>query len=109
VPFDPGRDAWHAPAQCVHAAGYVAALIACVLACGWPVPEDLDAGTGGPLLKVACLVDHQHQRPGPRPRLHAGEPARDPPHQVIELFPPPGRVYAEPSGHRQIVMCPHKP
>lgn len=41
VPFDPGRDAWHAPTQCVHAAGYVAALIACVLACGWPVPEDL--------------------------------------------------------------------
>jgi hypothetical protein len=41
VPFDPGRDAWHAPTQCVHAAGYTAALIACVLACGWPVPEDL--------------------------------------------------------------------
>jgi hypothetical protein len=41
VPFDPGRDAWHAPTQCVHAAGYAAALIACVLACGWPVPEDL--------------------------------------------------------------------
>lgn len=41
VPFDPGQDAWHAPTQCVHAAGYVAALIACVLACGWPVPEDL--------------------------------------------------------------------
>jgi hypothetical protein len=39
VPFDPGRDAWHAPAQCVHAAGYVAALIACVLACGWPGPK----------------------------------------------------------------------
>ncbi len=39
VPFDPGRDAWHAPAQCVHAAGYVAALIACVLACGWQVAE----------------------------------------------------------------------
>jgi len=41
VPFDPARDAWHAPTQCVHDAGYVAALIACVLACGWPVPEDL--------------------------------------------------------------------
>jgi hypothetical protein len=41
VPFDPGRDAWHAPTQCVHDAGYVAALITCVLACGWLVPEDL--------------------------------------------------------------------
>ena len=41
VPFDPAQDAWHAPTQCVHDAGYVTALIACVLACGWPVPEDL--------------------------------------------------------------------
>lgn len=41
VPCDPGRDAWHAPTQCVHAAGYAAALIACVLACDWAVPEDL--------------------------------------------------------------------
>jgi hypothetical protein len=41
VPVDPDRDAWHAPAQFVHAAGYVAALTACVLACCWPVPEDL--------------------------------------------------------------------
>jgi hypothetical protein len=64
VPFDPGRDAWHAPAQCVHAAGYVAALIACVLACGWPVPEDLaemwnwfEAGhwpSGLPMSSVTC-------------------------------------------------------
>jgi hypothetical protein len=41
VPFDPARDAWHAPTQCVHDAGYVAALVGCVLTCGWPVPEDL--------------------------------------------------------------------
>ena len=41
VPLDPGGDAWHAPTQCVRDAGYVAALIACVLACGWPVPDDL--------------------------------------------------------------------
>lgn len=41
VPFDPGGDAWNAPTQCVHAAGYVAALIACVLARGWPVLDDL--------------------------------------------------------------------
>jgi hypothetical protein len=41
VPFDPGQDAWHAPAQCVHDAGYAAALVACVLVCGWPVPDDL--------------------------------------------------------------------
>jgi hypothetical protein len=41
VPFDAGRDAWHAPTQCVYEAGYVAALIGCVLACRWPVPDDL--------------------------------------------------------------------
>ncbi len=40
VRFDPDRD-WHAPTQCVYVAGYVAVLIACVLACGWPVPDDL--------------------------------------------------------------------
>ncbi len=39
--FDPERDAWHGPTQCAWDAGYAAALITCVLACGWPVPEDL--------------------------------------------------------------------
>lgn len=39
--YDPERDAWHAPTQCAWDAGYVGALIACVLACGGPVPEDL--------------------------------------------------------------------
>ena len=39
--FDLAEDAWYAPTQCAWDAGYVAALIACVLACGWPVPEDL--------------------------------------------------------------------
>jgi hypothetical protein len=39
--FDPDQDAWYAPTQCARDAGYVAALIACVVACGWPVPEDL--------------------------------------------------------------------
>jgi hypothetical protein len=38
---DPRQDAWHASAQCAWDAGYVAALTACVLSCGWPVPEDL--------------------------------------------------------------------
>jgi hypothetical protein len=38
---DPEKDTWYAPTACVWEAGYVAALIACVLACGWPVPEDL--------------------------------------------------------------------
>jgi hypothetical protein len=47
--------------------------------------------------------------PGPPPRLHPRKPARDPPHQLIELFPPPGGVYAEHSGHRRIVMSGHKP
>jgi hypothetical protein len=41
VPFDPEEDAWHGPTQCAWDAGYAAALVACVLACGWPVPEDL--------------------------------------------------------------------
>lgn len=41
VPFDPGQDAWHAPTLCVWEAGYTAALVACVLACGWRVPDDL--------------------------------------------------------------------
>jgi len=41
VPFDPGQDAWHAPTLCVWAAGFTAALVACVLACDWPVPDDL--------------------------------------------------------------------
>ena len=34
--FDSAEDAWHAPTQCAWDAGYVAALVACVLACGWP-------------------------------------------------------------------------
>jgi hypothetical protein len=39
--YDPEEDSWYAPTLCVWSAGYVGALIACVLACGWPVPEDL--------------------------------------------------------------------
>ena len=38
---DHEQDAWHAPTRCAWDAGYATALIACVLACGWPVPEDL--------------------------------------------------------------------
>jgi len=41
VPFDPEGDAWHGPTLCVWDAGYVAGLIGCVLASGWPVPHDL--------------------------------------------------------------------
>lgn len=41
VPFDPEGDAWHGPTLCVWGAGYVAGLIGCVLASGWPVPHDL--------------------------------------------------------------------
>ena len=41
VPFDDDQDAWHAPTQCVWDAAYWTALVACVLACGWPVPDDL--------------------------------------------------------------------
>jgi hypothetical protein len=41
VPFDPEQDCFHAPSQCVWHAAYDAGLIACVLASGWPVPDDL--------------------------------------------------------------------
>jgi len=41
VPFDPVKDAWHAPTQRVWQAAYAAGLIMCVRAGGWPVPEDL--------------------------------------------------------------------
>lgn len=41
VPFDPKEDAWRAPTQCVWQAAYTAGLIMCVLASGWPVPDDL--------------------------------------------------------------------
>lgn len=41
VPFDPEEDAWDGPTLCVWVAAYVAGLIGCVLASGWPVPDDL--------------------------------------------------------------------
>jgi hypothetical protein len=41
APFDPRQDAWHGPTLCVWEAGYTAALVTCVLACCWPVPDDL--------------------------------------------------------------------
>jgi hypothetical protein len=41
VPFYPEADTWHGPTVSVWAAGYVAGLIGCVLASGWPVPDDL--------------------------------------------------------------------
>ena len=41
VPFGLAADAWHAPTQCVWDAGFVAGLVACVLARGWLVPDDL--------------------------------------------------------------------
>ena len=51
----------------------------------------------------------RHEPRRPVSRLHGCKPPRDPSHQIIELFPPPGRGYAEPSGHRRIVMRRHKP
>jgi hypothetical protein len=41
VPYADDQDAWHAPTQCVWDAAYWTALVACVLACRWPVPDDL--------------------------------------------------------------------
>jgi len=66
-------------------------------------------GDGPAVLAPQARQQPQHERPGPAPRLCPREPARDPPHQVIELFLPSCGVYAEPSGHRRIVMSRHKP
>jgi hypothetical protein len=41
VPYDDAQDAWHAPTQCVWDAAWWTGLVACVLACGWSVPDDL--------------------------------------------------------------------
>ncbi|WP_433330803.1 hypothetical protein [Spirillospora sp. CA-294931] len=41
VPFEPDQDSWHGPTLCVWEAAHVAALIVCVLARGWDVPDDL--------------------------------------------------------------------
>lgn len=42
VPFDPYEgDSWHGPSACVWNAAYTAGLMMCVLANGWPVPDDL--------------------------------------------------------------------
>ena len=51
----------------------------------------------------------QHERPRPAPRLHPAETRADPEHQLIECPEPAVRVYAVASGHRKIVMSPHKP
>jgi len=72
-----------------------------------PVPGML--GDRPAVLARQLRQQAQHERPGPAPRLHPGESPRDAAHQVIKLFPPPGGVYAEPSGHRRIVMSRHKP
>lgn len=41
VPCKSGPDPWHGPTQCVADAAYLTGLIGCVLASGWPVPDDL--------------------------------------------------------------------
>jgi hypothetical protein len=51
----------------------------------------------------------QHKRPRPPPRFHPAETSPDPEHQIIENAQPPAGVYAVASGHRQIIMRPHKP
>jgi hypothetical protein len=43
------------------------------------------------------------------PRLHPDEPARDPPHQLIEHPLPKDRVYAVACGHRKVLLSRHKP
>ena len=47
------------------------------------------------------------ERRHPAPRLDPGEPPADPQHQLIEFPPPAIQVYAEASGHRTIICCPH--
>jgi hypothetical protein len=65
-----------------------------------------DHGCGG-----ACVgtIQPQHERPGPRPRLHPRKPARDPAQQLIRPCLPPGRryLYAVAGAHRGIFGCPH--
>ena len=48
-----------------------------------------------------------HERPGPPPQLHPGEPARDPAQQLLQPCLPAGRVYAVACGHRLIFGCRH--
>jgi hypothetical protein len=50
-----------------------------------------------------------HERPRRTPRLHPREPVRHPAHQLIELRPPPARIYATTSGHYAIFSSPHNP
>src|SRR5579875_159327 len=76
-----------------------------------PVREDIPGQLGDrpAVLAPQARQKPQHERPGPASRLHPGEPPRDPLHQLVEVVPPPGRVYAEPSGHRRNIMSRHKP
>jgi hypothetical protein len=37
--FDPDQDAWYGPTACVHQAAYIAALVACHILLGRPIPE----------------------------------------------------------------------
>jgi hypothetical protein len=48
-----------------------------------------------------------HERRHPPPWLDPGEPPAHPQHQLIKFPPPAIQVYAEASGHRTIVCCPH--
>lgn len=80
--FDPEDDTWYAPTACACEAGYVAALIARVLACGWPVPEDL--------VEVWNWYEAGHWPSG-----FAGESSDDPADRDGEhlVFPRPLLVY----------------
>jgi hypothetical protein len=66
---------------------------------------------GDALAVVARQVSQQpqHERPRPPPRLHVGEPARNPANRVTEYPQPPERVYAMAYGHCTIVMGCRKP
>jgi len=48
-----------------------------------------------------------HERGHPPARLDPGEPGPCPQHQLIEFMPPAIQVYAEASGHRTVISCPH--
>jgi len=66
-------------------------------------------GNGPAILAGQPGHQAQDERPRSPPRLHPAKPAPDPQHQLIEHAQPPAGAYAVASGHRQVVMCPHKP
>ena len=111
------------PARPVPVAGWCGrpANMSLVMARATPRPRDTQPH---PRALTRLVVRAPGRRPAAAPGLRSGMflPAEvtrgavitgefrpDPQHQIIEDAQPPAGVYAVPSGHRQIGMCPHKP